>query len=182
LLADVSRLRSNASEVRNSAVPFPGVWHSRPASRDLERIVSEFGARGMTQAAAEIDRQRADRRKSSQAQVLYEFGITKAKQDKLDEAIVNFRQAVELDPQFFDALSALATALHETGKIAQAIPLYERALRIDARNVGVLYNLALAHFVSGERGKARQDAQLLEAIDSASAAELAAQFAKLQSR
>lgn len=180
LLADVARLRAKPGEVRDGAVPFPGRWFAAPRPADLDRVVNALHEHGLEAAAAEVEHQRSDRRKTSQAQILYEFGVKKAEQERLDDAIVNFRQAVELDPAFGEALSALAFALHRSGKLAEAIPVYERALRADPRDATVLHNLALAHFAAGQADKARQDAQTLQALDPATAAQLFAEIARLR--
>ena len=47
---------------------------------------------------------------------------------KLDEAIVHYRRAVELNPKFSDAWTNLANVYLDQARYDEAIPLYERAL------------------------------------------------------
>jgi tetratricopeptide (TPR) repeat protein len=173
LLADGSRLRARPVEMRDAAVPFPGRWQHPPVVADLARIEAAFVERGLEEAASFYSRRRIVARESSRSALLNRFGIEHARQGKLDEAIANFREAAALDPAMFDAWSNLAAALHESGKVAEAIPLYERALRIDSRHAPTLYNLVLAHAAAGDLDRARQDLDLLAVLDPAGAAEIA---------
>ena len=74
---------------------------------------------------------------------------------KTAEATEQFRKAVELEPENFDANHNLGEAYIRTGKIAAAAPYLEKAQRLDATNYDNGYDLALAYLSVGRTKDAR---------------------------
>jgi Flp pilus assembly protein TadD len=70
-------------------------------------------------------------------------------------AIVHYRRALELRPDFADARVNLANALVRLGRIEDALEIYGEALTLDPRDVEARYNLAVALILSGEAEPAR---------------------------
>jgi Flp pilus assembly protein TadD len=62
----------------------------------------------------------------------------------LDEALPHARRAVELKPDFPEALNNLADNLTHTGRAAEALPLLERALQLQPRYAQAENNLGIA--------------------------------------
>jgi tetratricopeptide (TPR) repeat protein len=77
------------------------------------------------------------------ADILYHLGLNMHLSDRLLEAIVFYRESYRLRPEKTATLSALATALHATGELAEALPLYQAAVAADDTNVVLLSNFAL---------------------------------------
>lgn len=73
------------------------------------------------------------------------------------EALKRFRRAIELQPNFPDALIAAGKALIATEKSDQAIPLLEKALSLDPSNEVAHYRLAQAFQKIGDRTRAEQE-------------------------
>jgi Flp pilus assembly protein TadD len=63
--------------------------------------------------------------------VHYEIGTTLAQQGRLDEAIIYFRKALRIKPDFADAHYSLAMALEAQGILNEAIYHYNQALSIE---------------------------------------------------
>jgi Flp pilus assembly protein TadD len=85
---------------------------------------------------------------------------------ELDQvAVAGQLLAVADDPALPDwrVISARGTVLSKQGKYADAIPLYEKALKLSDGKPSVLNNLALAYAMNGEAGKAEE--LLRQAID-----------------
>jgi len=68
---------------------------------------------------------------------------------RADEAEIQFRKAVELRPDGYDANHNLGEFYIQTGKIASAIPFLERAQQADRTVYNNGYDLALALEQSG---------------------------------
>ena len=83
------------------------------------------------------------------------LGTALRDQGKLDEAIVAYRQAIGLKPDFAEAHSNLGNALRDQGKIAEAILAYRRA-------IGLKPDYAEAHSNLGNA--LRDEGELDEAI------------------
>jgi Flp pilus assembly protein TadD len=70
------------------------------------------------------------------------MGIQLARQGKLDDAIVCFREAVRLDPRFSEFHSSLALALSGRGEFREATEHYQEAIRLNANDPRPCNNLA----------------------------------------
>ncbi len=72
------------------------------------------------------------------------LGFHLANSGKDDEAIINYRKAIEIDPTYEDARNNLGHALAKKGNYAEAIPHYLAALRTKPNHVEVHNNLGNA--------------------------------------
>jgi tetratricopeptide (TPR) repeat protein len=80
---------------------------------------------------------------------------------RADEAEIQFRKAVELSPDGYDANHNLGEFYIQAGKLASAIPFLERAQQADRTAYNNGYDLALALEQSGKLDGARQQLQHL---------------------
>jgi superkiller protein 3 len=147
---------------------------------DLALIEARMRERGLERAAREYSLAQLETQERTQAEMLVEFGLVRARQGQLEEATANFQDATELDPELFEAWHALAVALHQSVRLREAIAAYERALRIEPRHAETLFNLALAELVAGEPDAAEQRHALLAALDPGMAVELRAELDRLR--
>ena len=83
------------------------------------------------------------------------------RQGKSQEAEIQCRKGLELDPQNYDANRIFAELLLRENRLTDALPLLEAAQRIrpDAYDNG--YDLALAYLLAGKLPEARQRADML---------------------
>ena len=63
------------------------------------------------------------------AEARFNLGIVLGKQNKLEEAIAQYRQAVRSKPDYADAHLSLGNSLRESGRPADALACYQQALR-----------------------------------------------------
>ena len=70
------------------------------------------------------------------------LGSALASEEKLDEAIAHFHQALRIDPGFTTAHYYLGNVLAKQGKLEEAKYHYQEALRLDPGFAGAHYNLA----------------------------------------
>lgn len=59
------------------------------------------------------------------------------------EAVASYKKAIELDPQFVDAMMGLGEVYEEKGLYREAIGEYQGVVELDPKHTGALYNLAL---------------------------------------
>ncbi|MBM3751287.1 MAG: tetratricopeptide repeat protein [Acidimicrobiia bacterium] len=83
----------------------------------------------------------ADRRSDSKEQV--QFGIELAQKNLWKEAEFRWEKAVELDPTYPSAWNNLAIAYEQAGKFDEALKAYERARKLDPKNIYVQQNYDL---------------------------------------
>ena len=90
-----------------------------------------------------------------EADLCYNYGLLLQKLQRFSEAEEMFRETVKIAPGHAPALNGLATSLILAGRPSEAIPLLERAYRLDPRNPGYLGNLVYACRAVGDEGRLR---------------------------
>ena len=81
-------------------------------------------------------------------------GINYTEHDKLTKAIVEFKAAIRIDPNFVDAYNNLGLIYIEQGKPAEAITAYKTALLINPKDARAHGGLGLAYAMRGNMGEA----------------------------
>ena len=71
----------------------------------------------------------------------FNLGTTLYDQGKHEDAILAFREAVRLDPNFADAWNNLGETLRDRGDMDEAIRCYKQALTVQPDHGRALYNL-----------------------------------------
>jgi peroxiredoxin len=182
LLADVARLGARPEERHLRAAAFPGKWLSETPEPDLGALEFAYVERGLEAASADVSKRRIVSKSRSRAGLVNDMGKVRAQQGKLDEALANFAEAVQIEPGFVEARLNFAYALHQSGRVAEAVPEYERVLQADSRNVVAAFNLALARCALGQRDRARTEIELVRVLDASRAGELERQIAQYFSK
>lgn len=83
------------------------------------------------------------------ARAHYNLGVALDTAGRTPEALVHYRQALFVDPNYVQAQNNLGNALVEQGNIAEGIPLLEAALRLRPAYADASYNLGNALLHSG---------------------------------
>ncbi len=66
-------------------------------------------------------------------------GLAKAKLGKYREAIVDYDQAIELDPEYAKAYHNRGNAKYHLGKYREALVNYNQAIELDPKNTEIYY-------------------------------------------
>ncbi|HEY1785869.1 MAG TPA: tetratricopeptide repeat protein [Pirellulales bacterium] len=93
------------------------------------------------------------------------MGLVLVQQHKLDEAIGQFRRALEIEPESFRAHTNLALALAERNEFSDATRHFRRAIEINPRLASPRYGLAHLLRLEGQIDEARQEYQLAARLD-----------------
>src|SRR6266403_342364 len=89
----------------------------------------------------------------------FSMGLALRREGKLEEAIVHYQRAADLDPQFPEAEHNLGAALATQNKYQDAIAHFQKALSINAARPTTWSNLAKAYAAQGDFERARAAAQ-----------------------
>ena len=65
----------------------------------------------------------------------FEQAVNAFGDDKLDEAIENYRKALEIDPNYQDALHGVGMALFNSGRVDEAIATAKKLIEIDKDDI-----------------------------------------------
>ena len=93
----------------------------------------------------------------SQARSNYRLGVELYKNGKLQQAEQKFRKAVELQPDFSEALNDLGVILDRLGRHEEALESFRRAARCDPKNVEAGYNYAVSLLNRGAYKEAQSE-------------------------
>ncbi len=122
---------------KNNDVALVDIGTFRMDHGDLDGALSDFNRALAIRSASEHRRYR-----SSLAVIHDSIGNVLGRKGRLDDAIVHFRQAIELRPDFPDAHYNLATSLFQKGDLDNAIVEYRATLSLSPNDPGANTNLA----------------------------------------
>ena len=120
LLADLALIHVNPEQSYIQGLPFQGLWLTQPSPIEPGSWATKL------------------------AQAHYNLAIDLARAGRPDEAAVQYRETLQLNPDQADAHNNLAAILTDQGMIQEAIDEYREAIRIDPEhkhahnNLGVL--------------------------------------------
>ncbi|MBI4657681.1 MAG: tetratricopeptide repeat protein [Verrucomicrobia bacterium] len=80
----------------------------------------------------------------AKAKPLFAEGLRAHRERRLTAAIEAYREAVQLDPAFYEAHYNLGLAAYDVKDLAQSLAAYENAMAIDPESSAARYNFALA--------------------------------------
>lgn len=84
----------------------------------------------------------------------YNQGIMEYEEEKYEQAIENFKKAIEIDDSVFDYHYNLGLAYIRIEKYDLAIESFKKGLAINSKDADIYLNLGLAFYNTGEFGKA----------------------------
>lgn len=87
-------------------------------------------------------------------QVIYGLGIALQRTGRLEEAIVQWRQALSLAPDFADACRNVAMGLIDAGRDDEAVPFLRKLLTLLPQDAGTLLHLGNVAFRQGAMAEA----------------------------
>lgn len=87
----------------------------------------------------------------------YDAGMAEFAQAEFERAIENYRRAVELDPNYFDAWHALGMAYLRAGKIAEAIEAGRRAVELNPNDMLAHTSLSMYYLKAGDKAAAERE-------------------------
>ena len=89
-----------------------------------------------------------------EAQEHYDLAVSYLRQSHLDEAAEQLKQALAEDPNFADAINAMGVVLTRQGRYDEAMQRFDQAVRLDPKQLGYQLNVALVHYLKGDRKEA----------------------------
>jgi cytochrome c-type biogenesis protein CcmH/NrfG len=109
---------------------------------------------GWRRQADGLRRQAEDLRRQDDAMARYIRGVDLAVQEKLDEAIAEYRDAIRITPDLPEAHVSLGVALAGQGKLDEAVAEYRAAIQLPPDSAATQYFLGKALAAQGKRDEA----------------------------
>jgi protein O-GlcNAc transferase len=109
-------------------------------------------------------KQKKNKKLLAKAEQILSTGASLQKEGKIDEAIICYQGAIELDPNYASAYLGLAIVLKKKGQIEEPINCYRKAIEINPNFIKAIYNLGNALLDKGQLNEAIACYQTDEAI------------------
>jgi tetratricopeptide (TPR) repeat protein len=90
----------------------------------------------------------------------FELAVNAFGDDKLDEAIENYQKALEIDPNYQDALHGLGMALFNRGRVDEAVATAKRLIEIDKEDILAHTSLSMFYQSQGKIEDAEKEGNL----------------------
>jgi len=87
----------------------------------------------------------------------FEQAVNAFGDDNLDESIAMYQKALELDPNYQDALHGLGMALHNRGRFDEAIAAARRLVDIDPEDILAHTSLSMFYQAQGKIEEAEKE-------------------------
>jgi len=103
--------------------------------------------------------------KLNAAEDYYDAGVKYMEFGRYKEAINMLETAINMKPVFPDAINTLGVCYTKKEEYEKAVEFYEKALEQSGEHAGYLLNIAISHFMMGNKGLARQKYDEVVLID-----------------
>jgi tetratricopeptide (TPR) repeat protein len=143
------------------------VVESRPASDDLEMDKPEIDMEEEVkeEVEQEIEKEEAVIKRKS-ADDYNNLGVSYKNKGKYDEAIVAYKQAIKINPDYGEAYNNLGSAYSELGMYKEAVGSYKKATNlIKPNHAGAHYNLGFAHLMLEDDDSALREYKILKTLN-----------------
>ena len=91
---------------------------------------------------------------------IFEQAVEAFGDDKLDEAIDLYRKALEIDPNYTDALHGLGMALSNRGRHDEAVATAKKLIEIDNEDVLAHTSLSMFYMAQGRIEEAEKEGNI----------------------
>ena len=94
----------------------------------------------------------------------FEMAVTCFGENRLEESVEYYKKALSLDPKFQDALHGLGMALHNLGRLDEAIAAARKLVDIDADDVLAHTSLSMFYQAKGMIEEAEKEGNLAKVL------------------
>jgi tetratricopeptide (TPR) repeat protein len=158
LLRDAGDLKGALTKYQQAVDAFPGFLRAYILMAQLEEQL------GNSDRAGELLERTASTHPDD-ATALFNLGIVRSTKNMGEEAIVAYRKALDLEPEFMPAYLNLGLLLFSLDRVTDAEVVFRRGLLIDPISAPMYYGLALAAARLGHMLDARRAFALAKNID-----------------
>lgn len=94
----------------------------------------------------------------------FERAVNAFGEDKLDEAVDNYKKALEIDPNYQDALHGVGMALFNGGRVDEAIAAAKRLIEIDQDDILAHTSLSMFYQSQGRIEEAEKEGNVARVL------------------
>jgi Tfp pilus assembly protein PilF len=106
-----------------------------PENNSIQQNIADLGQKFLPLKNVSDDFLNKIKQNPQDAPLIYQFGVYLAKQGLMDQAIIRFNQALDIDPDYIPALTDLGGAYLKLEKINQAAAVFKKVLEKEPANI-----------------------------------------------
>jgi tetratricopeptide (TPR) repeat protein len=152
---DLALLNAPPAVQLKRASPRAGRWFADPRQIDRAAYLGDyatlFGTNGFPEESQRLYQTIRPKEGDRNAQEFYNQAKSAAEQGQTKQAMEFYGKAIELDPEYGQALTGLGAMLLMQKRIDEAQPLFEKALSIDPNHATALINMAMIDQSRGDK-------------------------------
>jgi tetratricopeptide (TPR) repeat protein len=162
----------------------PGLWPSvKPSSAapsvcDIKlvpgqdyKLPFEMSAQELEQVKKEMEKAEKRKEVSAEVQAMFDAGLQLAQQGKYDEAIEQYKKALEKDPEQANILGNMADCYSKMDKNQEALELYQKAIAIKPDDAALYTNLGVILSKLGKNTESQEAFRKAATLNPASSAQ-----------
>jgi len=160
----------------------PGLGQEYPQNFTLSpgdatmKLPFEMSPEEIERLKQDIEKAKKAKEVSGEVKVSFDAGLKLAGEGKFEEAIVEYRKALEKDPDQAYIQANLGDALSKTGKNEEALAAYQKALSLKPEDAALYTNLGV---LLGKIGKTQESQEMFKKAASLNPAAAAQNFYNL---
>ncbi len=158
LSEDLTLLNAPATAQLKRASPRPGRWFADPTQIDREAYLGDyatlFATNGFPEESQRLYQLVRPKEGLRSAQEFYNQAKSASQQGQTEQAMAFYKKAIELDPDYGQALTGLGAMLLMQKRLDEARPLFEKALSLDPNHATALINMSMIDQARGDHEKA----------------------------
>jgi len=136
---------------------------AEPTNIDIQLVPGQdmklpFEMTAEEQAEARKAAEKAEKRKQSSAEVqgLFDAGLKLASENKHEEAIVEFKKALEKDPEQANIWGNMADSYSKLGKDAEALETFQKAIAVSPNDAALYTNMGVVLSKMGKTAESQE--------------------------
>lgn len=162
----------------------PGLWPSvRPTTAadsvcDIKLIPGqdrklpfELSAQELEQIKKEVEKQEKRKQFSAEVQAMFDAGLQLAQEGKYQEAIEQYKKALEKDPEQSNILGNMADCYSKMDKNQEALETYQKAIAIKPDDAALYTNLGVVLSKLGKNAESQEAFKKAATLNPASSAQ-----------
>ena len=134
------------------------------------RLPFEMTAEEIEKAQKEVERAEKRKQSSAEVQALFDSGLKLASEGKYEEAIAEYKSALEKDPEQYSIMGNMADSYSKLGKNAEAVEIYQKAIAIK-QDAALYTNMGVVLSKMGKNAESQEAFRKAAELNPASSAQ-----------
>jgi tetratricopeptide (TPR) repeat protein len=141
-----------------------------PGNSD-QKLPFELSAQEIEQLKQEAAKAEKRKQTSAEVQSAFDAGLKLAQDNKFEEAIAEFKKALEKDPEQPNILANMADAYSKLNKNNEALEIYQKAIAIKADDAALYTNMGVVLSKMGKNAESQEAFKKAAGLNPASSAQ-----------